>query len=390
MALTLVHRSASLGPIPDGVSPSVAASSVGPIAPLSGLPASFPRTPSRSSDNAPDLRNGALASAHALLTRSDTLELASLSDCIDAVAGAFRAYGEGRSLGAGRLHLHGLGGGAFHLTAGGIAFDGARGVVGAKLNGRFPPLDGETGQRLAGAILVSDAATGMPAALLDSAVVTGLRTAAVAAVVAGTLARPDAESALLVGAGRQGRWQVDALAATGRIRRIGIADLDRASAERLADYATEQGLQAGAVDDVRAVARRSDVIVTVTPARAPFLGAADVCPGTLVIALGADAPGKQELEPELLTEALGRARHPRASRRVGRAAARARRRADDPRDSARRARGDPGGDPDGRTDARQTFVFDGTGTALQDLAAATLLVEEARRRGVGLEVALQS
>ena len=154
-----------------------------------------------------------------VLTRSDTLELASLPDCIDAVAGAFRAYGEGRSLGAGRLHLHGLGGGAFHLTAGGIAFDGARGVVGAKLNGRFPPLDGETGQRLAGRSSSPMLATGMPAALLDSAVVTGLRTAAVTAVVAGTLARPDAESALLVGAGRQGRWQVDALAATGRIRR---------------------------------------------------------------------------------------------------------------------------------------------------------------------------
>ena len=65
-----------------------------------------------------------------VLTRSDTLELASLPDCIDAVAAAFRAYGEGRSLGAGRLHLHGLGGGAFHLTAGGIAFDEARGSSG--------------------------------------------------------------------------------------------------------------------------------------------------------------------------------------------------------------------------------------------------------------------
>lgn len=325
-----------------------------------------------------------------VLTRSDTLELASLPDCIDAVAAAFRAYGEGRSLGAGRLHLHGLGGGAFHLTAGGIAFDEARGIVGAKLNGRFPPLDGETGQRLAGAILVADAATGMPAALLDSAVVTGLRTAAVTAVVAGTLARPDAESALLVGAGRQGRWQVDALAATGRIRRVGIADLDRAGAERLAGYATEQGLEAGAVDDVRAAARTSDVIVTVTPARAPLLGAADVGPGTLVIALGADAPGKQELEPELLTEAFvvpdileqaaesGELQHALGAGLMT-------------REGVHAELGEIlAGTRHGRTDARQTFVFDGTGTALQDLAAATLLLEEARRRGVGLEVELQA
>ena len=82
------------------------------------------------------------------------------------------------------------------------------------------------------------------------------------------------------------------LATTAGSGEVGIADLDRAGAERLAGYATEQGLEAGAVDDVRAAARTSDVIVTVTPARAPLLGAADVGPGTLVIALGADAPGK--------------------------------------------------------------------------------------------------
>jgi ornithine cyclodeaminase/alanine dehydrogenase-like protein (mu-crystallin family) len=321
-----------------------------------------------------------------VLTRRDTLELASLPPCITAVSEAFRAHGEGGSLGAARVHLDGLDGGAFHLTAGGLSL-GEGGFVGFKLNGRFPPLAG-SGPRLAGAILVSDATSGKPVALLDSAVVTGLRTAAVAAVAAEHLARADGDSALLVGAGRQGRGQVDALLAVGRIRRLAVCDLDRGSAERLAEYATANGLDAGAVDDPRAAARTSDLILTVTPARAPLFGAADVAPGALVIALGADAPGKQELEPGLLADSLvvvdileqaadsGELQHALAAGLME-------------RDDVHAELGDIlAGTRSGRTSDEQIFVFDGTGTALQDLAAATLLVEEARRRGIGLEVAL--
>jgi ornithine cyclodeaminase/alanine dehydrogenase-like protein (mu-crystallin family) len=324
-----------------------------------------------------------------ILSRSDTLRLAALPPCIDAVAEAFRAYGQGRSLGMARMHLGALDGGAFHLTAGGLDQGGGQGAVGLKLNGRFPPLAGGGGQRVSGAILLSDAATGRPLALLDSAVVTSLRTAAVAAVVAGELAREDADSALLIGAGRQGRGQVDALVAGGRIHRLSVADLDRPSAERLAGYAAEQGLDAVAVDDPHVAARTSDVVVTVTPARAPILRAEDIGAGTLVIALGADAPGKQELEPGLLARSSivvdvleqaadsGELQHALAAGLVGRGQIHA-------------ELGEiMAGTRPGRTSPEETFVFDGTGTALQDLAAATLLVTEARSRGIGLEIPLE-
>ena len=109
-----------------------------------------------------------------------------------------------------------------------------------------------------------------------------------------------------------------------------------------------------------------------------------------MLALGADAPGKQELEPELLTEAFvvpdileqaaesGELQHALGAGLMT-------------REGVHAELGEIlAGARHGRTDARQTFVFDGTGTALQDLAAATLLLEEARRRGVGLEVELQA
>jgi alanine dehydrogenase len=323
-----------------------------------------------------------------ILTRSETLDLAALPPCIDAVSEAFREFGQGRSLGMARLHVGALDGGAFHLTVGGLDHGDGAGAVGMKLNGRFPPVAPGEGQRVSGVILLSDAATGKPLALLDSAVVTSLRTAAVTAVVVGKLARADAESALLVGAGRQGRSQVDALVSGGAIRRITVADLNRSSAERLVEYAAEQGLDAIATDDLREAARTSGIVVTVTPARAPILGAGDIEPGTLVIALGADAPGKQELEPELLARSVivvdildqaadsGELQHALAAGVVS-------------RDDVHAELGEIlAGTRPGRTSPDETFVFDGTGTALQDIAAASLLVAEARRRGVGLEVAL--
>jgi len=325
-----------------------------------------------------------------ILTRSDTLALASLPACITAVGAVFQAHGSGGSLGLARIHIGGLGGGVFHLTAGGVELSDGNAAVSLKLNGRFPPLAAGTGQRVTGAILLSDAGTGQPIALLDSMVVTSLRTAAVTAVVVERLAKPDAESALLIGAGRQGRGQVDALRAGGRIDRLGVFDLDRSNAEELAEYATGLGLDAHVVDDIRAAARSSDVVVTITPARAPILGPTDVSPGTLVIALGADAPGKQELDPGLLAEARvvvdileqaadsGELQHALAAGVLT-------------REQVHAELGDIlAGTRPGRTTSEETFVFDGTGTALQDIAAATLLVDEARRRGLGLEVALDA
>jgi alanine dehydrogenase len=323
-----------------------------------------------------------------ILRRAETIELSDLLlPCIQAVREAFIAYGSGHSLGMARMHIDALEGGVFHLTAGGLR-DGDGGRVGLKLNGRFPPGPGGHGQRVTGAILLSDATTGTPVALMDSMVVTGLRTAAITAVVVEELARPDASRALLIGAGRQGRGQVDALVATGRIRWLAIADAIAEQAEVLARYAAERGLDARAVDDPRATAGEADVVVTITPSREPILGAGDVAGGAVVIALGADGPGKQELDPGLLAASLlvvdnleqaaasGDLQHALAAGVIT-------------REQVHAELGDIlAGTVAGRTSSEQTFVFDGTGTALQDIAAASLVATEAQRRGIGLELAL--
>lgn len=325
-----------------------------------------------------------------LLTRSDTVALADLRACVEAVRAAFRADGQERSLGGTRVHLEALQGGAFHLTAGGIAERADAGTVGIKLNGRFPALSADGCQRLAGLVVLSDAATGVPVAVLDSMVVTSLRTSALTAVVADELARDGSWGVLIVGAGRQGRGQVDALVATGRVSRLLVFARRRDQAESLAEYARASGLRARATEDLRRAASASQVIVTITSAREPLLGPDDVAPGTLVIALGSDAPGKQELDPALLVGArvvvdiveqavvYGELQHAIAAGLMT-------------ADDVHAELGEIiAGGRAGRTSSDEIFVFDATGTAMQDVASARLLVAAASRRGLGLQVALDS
>src|SRR5262249_60861156 len=66
----------------------------------------------------------------------------------------------------------------------------------------------------------------------------------------------------------------------------------------------EQGLEAVAAADPGAAAADADVIVTITPSQGPIFGAGDVADGAVVVALGADGPGKQELDPGLLARSL--------------------------------------------------------------------------------------
>ena len=102
-----------------------------------------------------------------ILTRSQSAELASLPACVEAVEAAFRHHGSGgESLGLARIHLAGLGGAVFHMTAGGYSAGEGVGADGVKLNGRFPATGPGRGRRVSRAILLSDAATGKPIALL--------------------------------------------------------------------------------------------------------------------------------------------------------------------------------------------------------------------------------
>jgi len=136
-----------------------------------------------------------------------------------------------------------------------------------------------------GVLVVSDATTSEPLAILDAGAVTALRTGAVAAVAAEALAG-DGRNPALIGCGVNGAWAARCLAAAGFGPGV-CHDADAGAAERLA---AELGWRAGS----RADALACDVITCVTPGHRIVIEAGDLRPGVHLNMLGADGPGKAE------------------------------------------------------------------------------------------------
>jgi len=321
------------------------------------------------------------------LTRRDVLDLLPLRDCIAAVEGAFKLHAEGRTLGPGVLSVRATDGG-FHIKAAGIVGD--RSYFAAKTNANFPENPRRFGlPTIRGMVLLADATNGAPLAIMDSGSITALRTAAATAVAAKYLARDDARVATVVGCGVQGETQLAAIASVFSLEHVWAIDSDHARAEAFADRAAKElGLRVEPGKDLRAALRQSDICVTVTPARRAFVMAEDVPAGLFIAAVGADAEGKQELEPALVASAtlvvdvleqcavIGELQHALAAGLITRE-----------RVHAELADVVAGRRP-GRTRRDEITIFDSSGTALQDVAAAVAVYEKARLTGRGAEVTL--
>lgn len=155
-----------------------------------------------------------------------------------------------------------------------------------------------------GMMLVFSARTGAPVAtLLDEACLTDLRTAAAGAVAAKHLGPKIVKAIGIIGGGVQARMQLDMLRHVTSCRRavIWARKPEQARAIRA------EGFEIEVAASVAELARSCNLIVTTTPARSPLLMAADVQPGTHITAVGADAPGKQELDAALFRKAEVRA-----------------------------------------------------------------------------------
>jgi alanine dehydrogenase len=331
----------------------------------------------------------ATATSTLILSRRDVMELLGLPDCIEAVERAFRLHAEGRTFGPGVLGIHAASG-SFHIKAAGLV--GERAYFAAKMNANFPDNPRRLGlPTIQGAVLLADASTGEPLAVMDSASVTALRTGAATAVAATFLARRDSRVATIVGCGAQGEVQLAAIAAILPLQHVWVLDVDHTRAERLAAQATTRlGIQVEACTDLPSALRQSDVCVTCTSSRRAFLAASDVRPGTFIAAVGADNQGKQELEPELVASAtlvvdileqcaeIGELQHALAAGLLTRE-----------RVHAELADVVSGRRP-GRTHRDEITIFDSSGTALQDVAAAIAVYEKARVLGRGMEVKLDA
>jgi len=312
-----------------------------------------------------------------LLSRGDVERLLTPDRCIAAVEEAFRQHALGKAPTPGVLGMHANDGG-FHIKAGVLALE--RPYFAAKVNANFPHNAARHGlPTIQGVVALFDAVNGVPLALMDSMALTALRTAAATAVAARYLARASCETALICGCGAQAGAQIRALLSVRRASRILTYDRDAAKAAAFAQkIQAESGVQARRVEDLGEAVAKSDIVITCTTARRFFIERRMVAPGTFVAGVGADNEDKQELDPQLLAHstlvvdligqcaAIGDLHHALSANIMS-------------CDDVHAELGEVvAGLKPGRVSEEQVIVFDSTGTALQDVAAAAAVYELAR------------
>jgi alanine dehydrogenase len=320
-----------------------------------------------------------------LLTRRDVAELLSIEECLVAIEQVFKLQGEGKTQPPGVLGILAKDGG-FHIKAGVLELD--RPYFAAKTNANFPQNTARYGLPLIqGLIILCDGENGRPLAVMDSIEITIQRTGAATAVAAKHLARSNSEILTICGCGSQGRISLRALCKLFPIRRVMVYDSDQLHAKRFAqEFAAELGIAVEAVREPGEAVRRSDICVTCTPSKKPFLKTDFVRPGTFLAAVGADSAEKQELEPSLMRGGkvvvdmleqcaeFGELHHALTANLLTKADVHA-------------ELGEViAGTKPGRTSEDETIIFDSTGMALQDVIAAVSVYERAIQLGTGSKI----
>ena len=317
-----------------------------------------------------------------LLRRSDVQQLLNLIECIDAVEKVFRWQGEGKIPASGILGVRTQSGGLHVKTA---CLSGAKSYIVAKMNSNFPQNYARFGlPTIQGLIVLYDADNGRVVAVLDSMEITLKRTAAATAVAAKYLARKNSSAATICGCGAQGSAQLRALSLVLPLRKAYAFDIDsNASLRFAAELSPELKIDIEPARTLPDAIRGSDVVVTCTPATEFLVHKEDVAPGTFIGAVGADDSHKQEIDPGLLASAkvigdsleqicsIGDTHHAIAKGLMRKESVYA------------ELSEVVAGKKAGRTNEAEIIVFDSTGVAIEDAAAAAIVYEKALTAGVG-------
>ena len=319
-----------------------------------------------------------------VLTGSEVMQVLDMNLALAAAQEAFQAYGEGRVNMPPKSYLQ-LAQGDFRAMYGEIFLPDAH-ICGLKWVNVHPGNPHRGLLTVMAKIILNDPETGLEFADLDGTHVTDFRTGAAGGLAAKYLAREDASRLGLVGAGAQACTQLAAVLKVRSIQEVVVFDRHLAHAQKFADYVTvTYGVAARAVANARDAVWGMDIVTTTTPSEQPVVFRDWVSPGTHINAIGADAAGKEELDPAILQAAKivvddwaqashsGEINVPLAQGKI----------------KAEQIYGSLGeiaaAKKPGRTGPEEITVFDSTGLIIQDLALGYAVYRRAQERGLGVE-----
>lgn len=255
-------------------------------------------------------------------------------------------------------------------------------VFGANVEKKLP--------RIQAVVCLFDAETGTPRAMLDGTSLTALRTGAASGLATDLLARPDASTVAILGAGVQGRTQLEAVSVVRPLRVVKVYDpLPEASEAFATEMGERLGIDIELTADARSAVRDAEIICAATVSTTPVFQDLDIAPGTHINAVGSYKPHVQEIPAETVCRAQIVVDH---------------------RESALAETGDliipvregliaetdihaelaelVSGKAAGRSDAETVTLFKSVGVAIEDLAAASYALTRAEDEGLGTVIAM--
>jgi alanine dehydrogenase len=242
-----------------------------------------------------------------ILTGKQVEKLLNMKEVIVAVEEAFRYKGMGKVQMPAKVYLD------FPKYSGDLrtmpSYVEALDISAVKIVNSHPNNFKEHGMRtVMGTLLLIDPRTGAPLAFMDATILTGLRTGAASAVASKYLARKDPKVLGVVGAGNQAKTQILALMTQyGKFEAVRVCDTYPERAwELVRDFGKKYPERLGRIEAVpspKECVTGADIVVTATPSRKPIVMNDWVAKGTHFNCIGADAPGKQEMDPMILKRA---------------------------------------------------------------------------------------
>jgi ornithine cyclodeaminase/alanine dehydrogenase len=318
--------------------------------------------------------------------------LVTMDDVIPGVKEAYKLFSSGRA-GLFPIITHEFDPGRTDMDIKSAYMDGA-GIYGLKILGWNRDNPSTLGvPALAGLIVVMDIERQQPLGILEGTPVTFLRTGAAGAIGAEALASPGSENAVVVGSGAQGRAQIMGLSKVmPKLKRVDVFDVLDPAAEKMAEEIAPcyPGIQITArpFASLEEYVKKADIVVTCTPSKKGFIKSGWLKKGCHINTIGADMPGKQEIDPEITAtvKVFGDSRSqvahkgecqyavsmglimPECITEIGEVL---------------------NGTKPGRTSADEITMFDATGMALQDLITAKVALERAEAHNIGTVVEME-
>jgi alanine dehydrogenase len=317
-----------------------------------------------------------------LLNSTQVAELLSIEECMEAVEDAFALYAQGKAMPPAISGIRSANGG-FHIKSGILQLQ--KYYFASKINANFPdnPLRHNL-PSIQGIVILCEASTGIVLALMDSIQITRIRTGAATGVAAKYLSVPQSNVVTICGCGNQGIISLEALMVVRSLKKVFAYDINPQQITKfIALFDSLIEVEEVDEDKLADALYQSDIVITCTPSKVPFICKSHIRPGTFIAAVGADSEEKQELFSELLVSnkvvvdviaqsaAIGEVHHAVQQGLM----------------NVCDIHAELGviitGQKAGRESESEIIIFDSTGMALQDVASAAIVYEKACATNIG-------